>query len=118
NLQGQSLAPILADPGLPGRGWALSQVARGPRTKRTFGFTLRTPRWRYTEWDQGRQGRELYDHENDPLEQNNLAEDSAQSKRVAAWSAQIQATAAATLPESGEIPPLRERTWAPNLTHP
>jgi arylsulfatase A-like enzyme len=61
NLQGQSLAPMLKDPTVAGRGWALTQVVRGggmPRAdeeaKRVFGFSLRTPRWRYTEWDEGR----------------------------------------------------------------
>jgi iduronate 2-sulfatase len=118
NLQGQSLAPILADPSLAGRGWALSQVTRGPRTKQTFGFTLRTPRWRYTEWDRGTQGHELYDHDNDPLEQKNLAGDPAQADRVAELSQKLNEAAAATLPESGEIPAIREGLWAPNLTDP
>lgn len=48
-LQGQSLKPMLADPAAPGRGWALSEVTRGRRTKRVFGYTIRTDRWRYTE---------------------------------------------------------------------
>jgi iduronate 2-sulfatase len=118
NLQGQSLAPILANPALPGRGWALSQVSRGPRARRTFGFTLRTPRWRYTEWDQGKQGRELYDHQRDPREQANLAKDPAQADRVADLSARLRSAVAATFPESGEIPSLRPGLWAPNLTDP
>ena len=118
NLQGQSLVPILKDPAKPGRGWTLSQVTRGRRGKPTFGFTLRTPRWRYTEWDQGNRGRELYDHETDPLEQTNLAEDPAQAERVAGLSKQLREAAASTLPESGEIPELRPGVWAPNLTDP
>lgn len=118
NLQGQSLAPMLKDPSFAGRGWALSQVTRGPRNQQTFGFTLRTPGWRYTEWDEGRQGRELYDHEKDPLEQTNLADSPAQADRVAELSAQLRAAAAATLPKSGEIPPVQEGLWAPNLTDP
>ncbi len=139
NLQGQSLVPILKDPSQPGRGWALSQVTRGPRAaaKKTprlsvpagqsvdkpkpapvFGFTLRTPRWRYTEWDQARRGRELYDHQNDPLEQTNLADDPAQAETVAQLSRQLREAAAATLPQSGEIPQIQEGLWAPNLTNP
>ena len=84
NLQGQSLAPILKDTTAVGRGWALSEVVRGGGIKRFgasaatgdnvgrfLGYTLRTARWRYTEWDEGKQGRQLYDHsENgDPKEQ-------------------------------------------------
>ncbi|MBN2022323.1 MAG: sulfatase [Pirellulales bacterium] len=118
NLQGQNLAPILADPSLPGRGWALSQVTRGGAKKTTFGFTLRTSRWRYTEWDEGRRGRELYDHQNDPREQTNLADEPAHADRVAALSTQLRAAAASTLPDSGTIPSVRPGLWLPNLTNP
>ena len=31
-----------------------------------IGYSLRTDRYRYTEWDEGKQGTELYDHEKDP----------------------------------------------------
>jgi iduronate 2-sulfatase len=61
NLQGQSLVPVLANPAAAGRGWALTQVVRGGGPRRAavttnvgadgprfFGYTLRTPRWRYT----------------------------------------------------------------------
>jgi arylsulfatase A-like enzyme len=40
-----------------------------------MGWSLRTERWRYTEWDGGREGAELYDHFNDPKELRNLATD-------------------------------------------
>jgi len=36
---------------------------------------LRTERYRYTEWDEGRSGVELYDHDNDPNEYRNAASD-------------------------------------------
>ncbi|MBN1853713.1 MAG: sulfatase [Pirellulales bacterium] len=118
NLQGQSLVPILADPSLPGRGWALSQVTRGARARRTFGFTLRTPRWRYTEWDQGNQGRELYDHDTDPLEQTNLADDPSQADRLEDLADRLHTAVDASFPESGKIPQLLPGVWAPNLTDP
>lgn len=118
NLQGQSLVPILQDPSATGRGWTLSQVTRGAKGVTTFGFTLRTPRWRYTEWDEGNRGRELYDHDADPLEQTNLAEDPARADLVAGLSKQLREAARATLPESGEMPPIQEGLWAPNLTNP
>ena len=76
NLQGQSLVPMLDDPTVSGRGWTLSQVTRRRHKPkgRFFGYSLRTPRWRYTEWDQGKRGRELYDHTADPRELTNLAQ--------------------------------------------
>ena len=117
NLQGQSLAAMLKDPSAVGRGWALTQVVRGGgmEGKRTFGFSLRTPRWRYTEWDEGRLGRELYDHDADSRELANLADDPKHAKTVAELSKQLQSAAAATLPDSGEIPPIKPGLWAPTL---
>jgi hypothetical protein len=38
------------------------------------GYSLRTERFRYTEWDGGKRGVELYDHDQDPLEITNLAD--------------------------------------------
>lgn len=120
NLQGQSLMPMLKDPGFAGRGWALSQVSRGGRKQQTryFGYSLRTPRWRYTEWAEGQQGRELYDHDADPREQTNLAEDSAHLQIVAQLSRQLREAVRGTFPASGEVPELRPDTWAPDLTNP
>jgi iduronate 2-sulfatase len=118
SLQGQSLVPMLKDPSKSGRGWTLTQVTRRVKGSRVFGFTLRTPHWRYTEWDEGRAGRELYDHGNDPHELTNLADDPAQAERVKELSTQIATAVAATYPESGEIPPIRDGLWAPNLTEP
>jgi len=131
NLQGQSLAPMLKDSAAPGRGWALTQVVRGGGIRRFgaspavgdngnryFGYSLRTSRWRYTEWDEGKRGRELYDHENDPRELTNLAEQAEFAERVAELSKQLRSAAAATFPASGETPELKEGLWAPNLVAP
>jgi uncharacterized sulfatase len=41
------------------------------------GYSVRTERWRFTEWQNGEKGMELYDHENDPQELKNLAKDPA-----------------------------------------
>ena len=57
NLQGQSLVPMLTDASVEGRGWALTEVTRRgkSRDERFLGYSLRTQRWRYTEWDDGEQ---------------------------------------------------------------
>ncbi|MEM7791279.1 MAG: sulfatase-like hydrolase/transferase, partial [Verrucomicrobiota bacterium] len=69
-LSGTSLRPILEDPSLPGKEAAYTQVTRGNK----MGFSIRTKRWRYTEWGpDGEFGRELYDHKDDPGEYFNLS---------------------------------------------
>ena len=47
-------------------------VRRADRSK-FLGRTIRTNRYRYTEWDEGDFGVELYDYETDPEELTNLA---------------------------------------------
>ena len=130
NVQGQSLVPMLKDPSIIGRGWALTQVARGavgnrPNAKAAnlerkgfFGYSLRTLKWRYTEWDEGKAGRELYDHDQDPREITNRADDPALAKTVAELSAQIQLAVKSTFPPSGETPKIQEGLWAPLLLAP
>jgi iduronate 2-sulfatase len=128
NLQGQSLTKMLGDPSVEGRGWAITQVTRGGAQratqseaqgsagKRFFGYSLRTPRWRYTEWDEGREGRELYDHDADPRELTNLALDSAHAATMSDLAQQLQAAIKTTFPPSGETPAIKQGLWAPNLT--
>lgn len=78
DLHGASLNPLLDDAGAEWKRPAFTQVWRG-----TFpGHSVRTPRWRYTEWDNGKQGVELYDHEADPHEYANLANDPKRTKEV------------------------------------
>ncbi len=122
NLQGQDLSKLLADPQLPGRGWALSEVTRrsgkGKNRKRVFGYSIRTAQWRYTEWAEGSHGRELYDHQADPLEQTNLAVDGKHQDIIERLSKKLHNVVAESFPESGKIPPIKPGVWAPNLTNP
>ena len=121
NLQGQSLVPMLKDPSATGRGWAITQVSRRIRKKqggRFYGYSLRTPRWRYTEWAEGKLGRELYDHDADPRELTNLAADPIHAKTISRLSKQLHEAVHQTFPTSGRTPELRPALWAPNLTNP
>lgn len=70
-LEGRSFVPLLNNPQLKWKEAAYTQVQRG----KIAGYSVRTERWRYTEWDEGRQGAELYDHQTDPNEYRNLAND-------------------------------------------
>lgn len=115
NLHGQDLAPMLADPSLPGRGWTLAQVLRPNRGDSYFGYSIRTPRWRYTEWDGGKRGVELYDHDADPRELTNLAQSPAQKVICEDLSRRLRSAVQASFPPSGKTPPLRPRTWPARL---
>jgi len=113
NLAGKSLVPQMNDASQAGKGFALTQVRRGggggggakakakavdpnatakqkAKAGPAFtGYSLRTDRYRYTEWDEGKQGTELYDHEKDPQEFTNLAKDSQQANTVKQLSAKL-----------------------------
>ena len=86
--------------------------------KRFFGYSLRTERWRYTEWDEGAQGRELYDHDADPLEITNLAAKPEHAATVADLSRKLREAAKSAHPASGVAPTLADGTWAPILSAP
>ncbi len=73
--EGASLRPLLDDPDREWKKGAFTQVTRGDK----MGRSVRTERWRYTEWDGGAAGTELYDQVSDPGELKNLAEDPAQA---------------------------------------
>jgi choline-sulfatase len=120
NLQGQSLVPMLRDEAAMGRGWALTQVTRGAAAGGPYsGYSLRTPRWRYSEWAEGTKGRELYDHDADPKELTNLAEVAAHAATVAELSGKLRAAVKATLPASGKPPVVNEGPlWLPMLAPP
>lgn len=74
-LQGRSLMPLLENPAAAWDHAAVTQVRRGPAGSFFKGYSIRTERWRYTEWDQGRRGAELYDEVADPQETTNLVTD-------------------------------------------
>ena len=69
-MEGTSFAPLMDNPQRPWKKAAYTMIARG---KGQFGRSVRTERYRYTEWDEGKDGVELYDHEADLYEWINLA---------------------------------------------
>jgi iduronate 2-sulfatase len=74
-LEGTSLRALLDNPQQTWDEPAITQVTRGASQERFMGKSVRTERWRYTEWDEGNKGTELYDHDSDPREFKNLAND-------------------------------------------
>jgi hypothetical protein len=83
HLHGSSLVPLLRDPGAPGRAAAFSQFTRKGNVT---GYSIRTERWRYTEWlkpDGARTAEELYDHETDAAETRNVADDARHAAHIA-----------------------------------
>jgi len=99
SLAGKSLRPLLADPAAAWGRAAYTQTTRarggGPAGQRPIvGRSVRTERWRYTEWDEGRAGAELYDHDADPQERTNLAGHAAHAGAVAELRALLRRIAA------------------------
>jgi uncharacterized sulfatase len=71
-LAGQSLRPLLDNPDRKGKKTAFTLVTRG---QDQYGQSVRTERWRYTQWSDG--NAELYDELNDPQEVHDLSDDPA-----------------------------------------
>jgi arylsulfatase A-like enzyme len=78
-LEGHSLAPLVKD---PQAAW-LHPAYTVCRSGGAFGQSVRTERWRYSEWNGGDSGAVLFDEAADPHEMKNLAADPAQAKVVA-----------------------------------
>jgi arylsulfatase A-like enzyme len=77
-----SLAPVLEDASAAPRDSALSQYETG--------YSLRTDRYRYTEWgEKGVDGKELYDRQTDPEELINLARRKADENLIGKLAGQL-----------------------------
>lgn len=87
-LQGKSFAPLLDHAALPGKQAAFSQFPRkdaNTGNERLMGYSMRTSRYRYTEWladDHSLRAVELFDQQNDPNETRNIASDAANSRVI------------------------------------
>ena len=82
NLQGESLVPLLQNPGQPREKQSAYTVTH------QRGESLRTSRYRYNRW--GEAGEELYDHEQDPREFTNLAGDPGHAAILAEFRQQLE----------------------------
>ena len=86
HLEGFSLRSLIENPRAQWSHAAYTQVQRGNDP----GHSVRTDRWRYTEWGFGKKGQELYDQENDPQELHNLASDAKYADVVAQMKALLK----------------------------
>jgi len=89
DLQGRSLRPLINNPAAEWSHPAFTQLQRDGG--KIPGYSVRGERWRYTEWDRGAQGVELYDHDADPQELKNLASDPRFADVCAKLKAQLSA---------------------------
>ncbi|MFN0111942.1 MAG: sulfatase [Blastocatellia bacterium] len=78
-LQGHSLTPLLKNPKAKWTHPAYTVTS----FQNKLGKAVRTDRWRYAEWEDGKSGAMLFDHSKDPRELKNLADDPAHAKVVA-----------------------------------
>ena len=100
NLEGTSLVPLMRDPRRAWKKAAFSQ--EHSRRKGMFGRTMRTDRYRYTEWfspEKTLAARELYDHDLDPAENVNLAVKAGNEALVERLSRQLHAGWTAARPD-------------------
>ncbi len=79
NISGDSLAPLLKNPNAAwGRpAYSVTQY------RQSLGRSIRTSRWHYVEWDEGKSGAMLYATEKDPHELKNLSSDPKYAKTIA-----------------------------------
>lgn len=73
-LDGKSLKPVLNDPTATVKDAAFTQCRQG--------YSIRTARYRFTSWNGGKAGEQLFDLDADPQETTNLAADPQHEKWV------------------------------------
>ncbi|MBI5395073.1 MAG: sulfatase [Verrucomicrobia bacterium] len=89
-VEGTSFKPLLDDPKRPWKKAAFSEYPKGGNQ----GIAMRTDRYRYVEWKDKKGeivARELYDHQADPQENENVAGKPEHAKVIATLGAQVKA---------------------------
>ena len=116
--EGLSLMPLIRNPNAKWKNRVFSQHPRWKRSHNSrrkhslyMGYTMRTDRYRYTEWVKFRgsptykptwhnnKGTELYDHQDDPDENHNLAKDTTQQELCKELSIKLHNGWRAALPD-------------------
>ena len=91
HCEGTSIMPLVNDPKRAWKKAAFSQYPRG----RVMGYSMRTDRYRYTEWQQRKGGKvlttELYDHKNDAAENENIADKPEMKTTISRLSKMLEA---------------------------
>jgi len=99
HLEGLSMVPLLDDPDRQWKKAAFSQYPRG----NVMGYTMRTERFRYTEWQDRKtkkvMARELYDHQKDPQENINAVAQPEYSQDVERLARMLKGGWRAALPK-------------------
>jgi iduronate 2-sulfatase len=88
HLQGKSFVPVVENPDVKWKEGALSYwpLGRTNPEKLIMGYTVQTDRYRYTEWIKKSSGellaRDLFDHQTDPDENENISINPENSKLI------------------------------------
>ena len=95
HLEGTSFKPVLENPKLAWKTSAWSQYPRGSGGKQLMGYAMKTDRYRYVRWVNRKDASdvvaiELYDHEKDPAESVNVANDAKYSQVMQELGAQFE----------------------------
>jgi len=103
-LEGTSLAPVMDEPKRPWKKAAFSQYPRSKvATYKAMGYSMRTDRYRYTEWLNEDTGKpmavELYDYQTDPKGNVNIADLPENKELVAGLSKMLHDGWKAAVPE-------------------
>jgi arylsulfatase A-like enzyme len=96
HLEGTSFRPLLDNPDQPWKRAAFSQYPRTHQGRSLMGYSMRTERYRFTMWQDAKQpdrvdAIELYDHQQDPQENENLADRPEMAEVVRELTAMLRA---------------------------
>ena len=121
HTEGRSFKPLLNDPSLSWKQGAFSQFLRRYKDTQYMGHSIRTDRYRFVEWRNCQTGKvfatELYDHQSDPGENENVADKRENKRLVNELLKQLRKTCP-VLPLHATVPKVRSlRSEIPTSLH-